>query len=174
MSLERRPSSSLEAPDRTGTEDPGAHELEASDSDEHYSDAQSSPGNSTGAASPIPKTRVEKVDDEPSYGEVPGTEAYDKRTEDAEPDEIAIILDEPSPPSRSQAVAPSRIIIPKTVVDETDDVPGSSTHGYHEHLHQVDAAPDIIRKPDGTSKASPTSSSLDANIQDTGTATKSS
>ncbi|KAI1200580.1 hypothetical protein F5X97DRAFT_293123 [Nemania serpens] len=167
MSRERRPSSSLEAPDRTGTEDPGAHELEASDSDEHYSDAQSSPRNSTGAASPIPRTRVEKVDDEPSYGEVPGTEAYDKRTEDAEPDEIAIIQDESSPPLASQTVAPPKIIIPKTVVDETDDVPGSSTHGHHEHSHQADAAPDIIRKPDGTSKASPTSASLDNNIQDT-------
>ncbi|KAI1189056.1 hypothetical protein F5B17DRAFT_428881 [Nemania serpens] len=167
MSRERRPSTSLEAPHRTGTEDPGAHELEASDSDEHYSDAQSSPRNSAGAASPIPKTRVEKVDDEPSYGEVPGTEAYDKRTEDAEPDEIAIIQDEPSPPIPSQTVAPLNITIPKTVVDETDDTPGSSTHGYHEHLRQADAAPDIIRKPDGTSQASPTSASPDTNIQDT-------
>ncbi|KAI1114364.1 hypothetical protein F5Y14DRAFT_451131 [Nemania sp. NC0429] len=167
MSRERRPSTSLEAPERTGTEDPGAHELEASDSDEHYSDAQSSPRNSTGAASPIPRTRVEKVDDEPSYGEVPGTEAYDKRTEDAEPDEIAIIQDESSPPLSSQTVAPASIIIPKTVVDEADDVPGSSTHGHHEHLHQADATPDIIRKSDGTSTASPTPVSLDNNIQDT-------
>ncbi|KAI0553536.1 hypothetical protein F4679DRAFT_423352 [Xylaria curta] len=167
MSRERRSSSSLEAPERTGTEDPGARELEASDSDEHYSDAQSSPGKSARAISPIPRTRVEKVDDEPSYGEVPGTEAYKKRTEDASPDEIAIVRDEQSPPASSQAIAPGKITIPKTVVDETDDVPGSSTHDYHEHLHQADATPDIIRKPDGTSEANPFAASLDVNTQDT-------
>ncbi|KAI0468639.1 hypothetical protein F4859DRAFT_516803 [Xylaria cf. heliscus] len=166
MSGERRPSSSLEAPGRTGTEDPGAHELEASDSDEHYSDAQSSPtGNSTRAVSPIPRTRVEKVDDEPSYGEVPGTEAYEKRTEDASPDEIAIIQDGQPQPTSNQAVAPGNIAIPKTVVDEADDVPGSSTHDHHEHMHQADATPDIIRKPDGTSEANPAAASLDVNTQ---------
>ncbi|KAI0443671.1 hypothetical protein F4803DRAFT_514405 [Xylaria telfairii] len=167
MSGERRPSSSLEAPERTGTDDPGAHELEASDSDEHYSDAQSSPKNSTRAVSPIPRTRVEKVDDEPSYGEVPGTEAYAKRTEDASPDEIAIVPGEQSPPTSSQAVALGNATIPKTVVDETDDVPGSLTHDHHEHLHQADAMPDIIRKPDGTSETNPTAASLDVNTQDT-------
>ncbi|RYC56036.1 hypothetical protein CHU98_g10169 [Xylaria longipes] len=167
MSGERRPSSSLEAPERTGTEDPGAHELEGSDSDEHYSDAQSSPGNSTRAISPIPRTRVEKVDDEPSYGEVPGTEAYEKRTEDASPDEIAIVQDKQSPPTSNEAIAPGKFTIPKTVVDEADDVPGSSTHDYHEHLHQADATPDIIRKPDGTSEANPVPASVDVNTQNT-------
>jgi hypothetical protein len=151
---------------------------ESSDSDEHFSDAQSAQGNSAGAASPIPRTRVEKVDDEPSYGEVPGTEAYDKRTKDASPDEIAIVQDEQSPPtptSAGQTVAPGSPTIPKTVVDETVDVPGSSTHKpYHEHLHQADAIPDFIRKPDGTGEANPTPASLDVNTQDTGTATKSS
>jgi len=37
---------------------------------------------------PIPTTVVTKVDTEPSYGEVPGTDAYDMRKEDAEPDVI--------------------------------------------------------------------------------------
>ncbi|KAJ2977471.1 hypothetical protein NUW58_g7803 [Xylaria curta] len=167
MSGERRSSSSLEAPERTRTEDPGAHELEASDSDEHYSDAQSSPSNSTRAISPIPRTRVEKVDDEPSYGEVPGTAAYEKRTEDASPDEIAIVQDGQPSIASSQVVIPGNTTIPKTVVDETNDVPGSSTHGHHEHLHQADATPDIIRKPDGTSETSNTPTSLDPNTQDT-------
>ena len=37
----------------------------------------------------IPKTIVEKVEpDKPSYGEVPGTAAYEKRRADADPDEI--------------------------------------------------------------------------------------
>ncbi|KAI1428293.1 hypothetical protein F5Y12DRAFT_732983 [Xylaria sp. FL1777] len=169
MSRERRSSSSLEAPERTGTEDPGAHELAASDSDEHYSDAQSSPRDNARAVSPIPRTRVEKVDDQPSYGEVPGTEAYDKRTEDASPDEIAIVQDDEqsSPPSTNHTAAPQDAAIPKTVVDETDDAPGSSTHNHNEHLHQADATPDIIRKPDGTGEANPIPASLDASTQDT-------
>ncbi|KAI0186731.1 hypothetical protein F4808DRAFT_447284 [Astrocystis sublimbata] len=175
MSAERRPSSaSLEAPQRTGTEDPGAHELSAaSDSDEHFSDAQSSPTNSR-AVSPIPKTRVEKVDNEPSHGEVPGTEAYNKRTEDASPDEIAIVPDEQSAPASEQDLIPGSTTIPKTVVDETDDIPGSSTHGYHDHLHEADATPDIVRKPDGTGEANPFAAPSEVNPKDTGTATKTS
>ncbi|GAP86037.1 hypothetical protein SAMD00023353_0301590 [Rosellinia necatrix] len=166
MSRERRSSSSLEAPARTGTEDPGAHDLEASDSEEHYSDAQSSPRNSARAVSPIPRTRVEKLDDEPSYGEVPGTEAYEKRTEDASPDEIAILQVSQPSPACDQPV-PGTTSIPKTVVDETDDIPGSSTHAHNEHLHQADAVPDVIRKRDGTGEANPIPASVDAETQDT-------
>ena len=36
----------------------------------------------------VPKTIVTKVDEKPSHGEVPGTEAYDMRVEDAEPDVV--------------------------------------------------------------------------------------
>lgn len=36
----------------------------------------------------VPKTIVTKVDEEPSHGEVPGTEAYDKRAGDAVPDVV--------------------------------------------------------------------------------------
>ncbi|KAI0400545.1 hypothetical protein F4802DRAFT_584604 [Xylaria palmicola] len=166
MSAGRRSSSSLEAPARTGTEDPGAHELaEASDSDEHYSDAQSSPASNTRAVSPIPRTRVEKVDDEPSYGEVPGTAAYEKRTEDASPDEIAIVPDEQSPPASSQAVAAGNAAIPKTVVDETEDAPGSSTHAYNEQLHQADATPDIVRRPSVSGEANPIPAPLDLSTE---------
>ncbi|KAI1827999.1 hypothetical protein F4861DRAFT_490258 [Xylaria intraflava] len=168
MSGERRPSSSLEAPERTGTEDPGAHDLEASDSDEHYSDAQSAPASSTRAVSPIPRTRVEKVDDEPSYGEVPGTEAYNKRTEDASPDEIAIVEGEQSRWTPASPVAATgSTIIPKTVVDETDDVPSSSAHHHNEHLRQADATPDVIRKPSNPDETNRTPAPLDASTQDT-------
>ncbi|KAI4868583.1 hypothetical protein F4820DRAFT_409826 [Hypoxylon rubiginosum] len=169
MSKERRSSTaSLQAPERSGTEDPGAHDLASSDSDEHFSDAQSSPRDSPGSVSPVPRTRVEKVDDEPSYGEVPGTEAYKKRTQDAAPDEIAIIHDK-----KSESASPDRPLtpgghpIPKTVVDEAADAPGSSTHRYHEDLHQADAAPDFIRKPDGTGEANPIPSSLDTSKEAT-------
>ncbi|KAI1638564.1 hypothetical protein F4809DRAFT_599653 [Biscogniauxia mediterranea] len=163
-----RRSPSLEAPERTGTRDPGAHELESSDSDDHFSDAQSGPELNPGAASPVPRTRVEKVDDEPSYGEVPGTDAYEKRTKDAEPDEIAIIEEKrPRSASIDEPVTPGGHPIPKTVVDQTADAPGSSTHRYHEHLHEADAAPDFIRKPDGTGEANPIPSSVAPATQDT-------
>lgn len=36
----------------------------------------------------IPKMVVEKVDEEPSHGEVPGTAAYDMRQADAQPDVV--------------------------------------------------------------------------------------
>ena len=36
----------------------------------------------------IPTTIITKVDSEPSHGEVPGTEAFEKRKEDAEPDVV--------------------------------------------------------------------------------------
>ncbi|KAL7629245.1 hypothetical protein AAE478_000765 [Parahypoxylon ruwenzoriense] len=159
---ERKRSISLEAPERRGTEDPGAHELASSDSDEHFSDAQTSPRPSPGSTSPVPRTRVEKVDNEPSYGEVPGTEAYKMRSEDAEPDEIAIIHDSiPQSTSPDRPVTPGGHPIPMTVVEESADAPGSSTHRYHESLHQADASPDLIRKADGTGEATPTPSSLD-------------
>ncbi|KAI1107846.1 hypothetical protein F4804DRAFT_2539 [Jackrogersella minutella] len=171
MSRERR-SISLEAPERRHTEDPGAHELASSDSDEHFSDAQSSPRNSPGSASPVPRTRVEKVDDEPSYGEVPGTEAYKKRTEDAEPDEIAIISErKPQSASPDRPVTPGGHPIPKTVVEESVDAPGSSTQRYHETLHRADASPDFIRKADGTGEANPIPSSLDTSKEATDDAT---
>ncbi|KAI1814373.1 hypothetical protein GGS20DRAFT_548828 [Poronia punctata] len=171
MSRERRGSSTLEAPERTGIEDPGAHELECTESsDDHFSDAQSTPGNSDRAVSPIPKTRIEKIDDEPSYGEVPGTEAYSKRSKDASPDEIAIIPDDQSVSKAAGNSPTSRDMpapVPKTVVDETEDAPGSSTHHFHEHVHRADAAPDFVRKPDGTGEANPIPPPLDATMQDT-------
>ncbi|KAK3066044.1 hypothetical protein LTS18_002087, partial [Coniosporium uncinatum] len=74
-------------PPKLSIEDPGAHELaSSSDNDEYFSDA--SEGNSH---SPIPVTRVERVDDKPAHGEVPGTPAYKLRTQDAVPDELEIV-----------------------------------------------------------------------------------
>ena len=44
----------------------------------------------TAAGVPIPTTRVERVDDEPSHGEVPGTAAHDIRSQDAVADEMVV------------------------------------------------------------------------------------
>lgn len=138
---------------------------ESSDStDEHFSDAHSDPeepSNGNRAASPIPRTRVERVDSEPAHGEVPGTDAYKLRTEDAVPDEITV-----NSPARSRAssiapspVSPTSQSVPKTIVDEADDSPDAATQHQtprsRSNSHKADAAPDLIRKPDGTGAANP-------------------
>ena len=51
---------------------------------------------STGGAAgdlPMPTTRVEKVDSRPSHGEEPGTDAYEMRKGDAEPDVEEVVGD---------------------------------------------------------------------------------
>ncbi|KAB5563465.1 hypothetical protein GE09DRAFT_960427 [Coniochaeta sp. 2T2.1] len=147
---------SLSPPEKTNVVDPGAHQLAESDSEEHYSDAQSG-ANSPAPRSPIPKTRVEKVDDEPSYGEVPGTEAYKMREGDAEPDEIAIIPDLSlktkdlgREQSQDRALSPGGHPIPKTVVEESPDTPGSREHEEDKSKHRADAPPDLLIQADGT------------------------
>lgn len=47
-----------------------------------------SPISATSPGVSIPKTVVTKVDKQPSHGEVPGTEAFNMRTEDATPDAV--------------------------------------------------------------------------------------
>lgn len=47
-----------------------------------------SPASAPSPEVPVPKTVVTKVDEQPSHGEVPGTEAFRMRTEDATPDVV--------------------------------------------------------------------------------------
>ncbi|KAF2182493.1 hypothetical protein K469DRAFT_636361 [Zopfia rhizophila CBS 207.26] len=158
-------------------EDPGAHELESSESDEHFSDASEGRNASaeqaarSNATSPIPTTRVERVDDQPSYGEVPGTEAYNKRVQDAVPDEVEVVPEGSRSRSTSRVNAQDRPItpggspIPRTVVEKVDpdtpsygDVPGTHAH----KVRAADAIPDVIVKapqpPERKSEGSPTAS----------------
>jgi hypothetical protein len=110
-----------------------------SDSDDHFSDAQSGRHS---PASPIPLTRVERVDTEPRYGEVPGTAAYNMRTEDAQPDEIAVIRTEdntdPSHVPLDRPSTPGGHPIPITVVEKVDSSPNCgdlhATSGHKAHL----------------------------------------
>ncbi|KAK3953208.1 hypothetical protein QBC32DRAFT_339402 [Pseudoneurospora amorphoporcata] len=145
---------SLSPPERKGTMDPGARELPGSDSEDHYSDAISGSASPKAPASPIPRTRVERVDDKPAYGEVPGTQAYALREGDAKPDEFAII---PDPDSKLTAEehderrpsTPGGRPIPKTVVEETPDTAGAITHPEIEARRSVDTPPDVLVKADG-------------------------
>ncbi|TLD26418.1 hypothetical protein PspLS_04831 [Pyricularia sp. CBS 133598] len=156
----------LAPPAKTKIQDPGAHELE-SESDDHFSDAQSAPSEAGGASPKLPKTRVEKVDNEPSFGEVPGTEAYQKRASDAEPDEIAIAPDSSSTVGgaedrKQDDASPEKPQVPLTVVEETVDSAGSITHsGTH---HESDAVPDKVVKVDEGKSDEAKSSSKDGAI----------
>lgn len=90
---------------------------------------------------------MEKVDSEPSYGEVPGTEAYKKREQDAEPDEIAMIPEDEAEASSSASPEPGSV--PITMVEEsTGEYPGQHTPQELEK-HKADATPDIILSPNG-------------------------
>lgn len=99
----------------------------------------------------MPLTRVERVDDEPRYGEVPGTSAYEKRIQDAVPDEIEIVTEG----SRSRSVSQVRetlrfedATIPRTVVVKIDENPSHGeipgTEAYDKR--KADAVPDLIFK----------------------------
>ncbi|TVY59189.1 hypothetical protein LSUE1_G007841, partial [Lachnellula suecica] len=154
----------LEPPPRKSMEDAGAHDLESSDSDDHFSDAQSGPD----PTSPVPITRVEKVDDEPSHGEVPGTEAYNMRGQDAAPDEIAVIPEGAQSRPRSSMSShstPGGQPIPITVVEKVDpeapshgDVPGTLAH----EQRAADAVPDVVVKSGSRSRSSSRPSSANS------------
>lgn len=103
---------------------------------------------SPSGSSPIPKTRVEKVDNEPSHGEVPGTEAHKLRQGDAIPDEVAIIPDE-APSDGS--LTPSGVV-PATVVEESSgDGPGPHSDDFN-RKRSADASPDMVLTAEGDIK----------------------
>ncbi|KAI1619878.1 hypothetical protein EDD37DRAFT_613581 [Exophiala viscosa] len=132
--------------------DPGAHELSSEGEEEYFSDASEGrrPTRPVTPVSPIPKTRIEKIDDEPSHGEVPGTPAYDKRTQDAVPDEVAFVSpQQTSRLSQERPTTPGGTLIPRTVVEKVDpespsygEVPGTTAY----LQRQADATPDVILK----------------------------
>lgn len=75
----------------------GGADAVSESSDDHFSSAsEGTPSNpnrlsTEGSQSPIPITRVERVDDKAAYGEEPGTPAYAMRTADAVPDEVEVV-----------------------------------------------------------------------------------
>ena len=146
-----------------------ADPVSAESSDDHFSSASegSNPKRLSGAESPIPITRVERIDDSAGYGEVPGTPAYDQRTQDAVPDEIEIVPDGRRSRAgtnagiRSRAgsyvsesrggsrpATPGGTPIPKTVVEKVDDQPsyGEVEGTEAKEMRMADAAPDEVRK----------------------------
>ncbi|KAL6714082.1 hypothetical protein ACLMJK_008576 [Lecanora helva] len=147
-------------------EDAGAHDLETSENeDDVFADA-SEGGATSRPQSPIPITRVEKVDDRENHGEVPGTAAYEMRTQDAVPDELEIVpkgqrsRSSSSSTHERQSAALGAKPIPKTTVEKVDpttpshgDVPGTAAYS----LRKADAVPDAVHSSptsEGTSSTS--------------------
>jgi hypothetical protein len=112
----------------------------------------------------VPRTVVEKVDpSSPSYGDVPGTAAYEKRLADAAPD---VILKSPesaeqahlfpsfSDSSDAERTNSPQVPIPETIVTRVDSRPA---HGEVEgtpayDTRRQDAEPDLLeheRNPTG-------------------------
>ncbi|KAF4983005.1 hypothetical protein FZEAL_1477 [Fusarium zealandicum] len=136
----------LEPPKGAPTDDPGARELaEESESEDQFTDAQSDAVSSQ-LSSPVPKTRVERVDDEPSYGEVPGTQAYAMREQDAQPDEIAIAPEDTNSQNFSSTAGATA---PTTIVEEAPGARGRSYSIQYEERRKADASPDIVVDSEG-------------------------
>lgn len=176
-SSQSSPSSHLEPPQKgPELEDPGAQESGTSlphalvlfvthssatiaSEDDHFSDASEGEADtrsrkSSRAASPVPITRVERVDDEPRHGEVPGTSAYDKRTLDAVPDEVEIVPEGSRSRSSSRVAEPTSpggTPIPRTMVVRVDESPSygevPGTEAYDKR--KADAVPDLVLKTHG-------------------------
>lgn len=138
---------------------------EGSSSDsEHFTDAsEGGKPSRSGDASPIPITRVERVDDEPAYGEVPGTTAYSLRTQDAVPDEIEVVPEgqrsrSASRVSLAEPDRPKSPAVPKIVAEKLEpetpsygDVPGTAAY----EMRKADAKPDEIVKSPASAHAPP-------------------
>ncbi|KAL8950319.1 MAG: hypothetical protein Q9222_003642 [Ikaeria aurantiellina] len=150
---EHRHHETLEPPRKSvELEDPGAHELSSENEDEThekaFSDAQEDSNVRSRHNSPIPTTRV---DDRDSHGEIPGTEAYNQRLQDAVPDELEIVGDTSNPSRRNTKTLPNRTAtpggtpIPMTVVEKVDATsPGTTAHS----MRKADAVPDkIVQSP---------------------------
>lgn len=79
----------------------------------------------------IPQTMVEKVDpDQPSYGDVPGTEAYEKRKADAVPDVVTKTSESTSTsgsPTDPDEVNTTTTSVPGTLVSEVDTLQDDET-----------------------------------------------
>ncbi|KAF2211639.1 hypothetical protein CERZMDRAFT_42677 [Cercospora zeae-maydis SCOH1-5] len=156
---------------RINTQDIQGQDVVSNSSDDHFSSASEgghpTPSQDYPPQSPIPITRVERVDDEPAHGEVPGTPAYSLRTQDAVPDEIEIVPEGRRSRSATLQIAgrsrgnsaasisstgsrpmtPGGTPIPKLIVERVDDKPAhgevEGTEAYAKRM--ADATPDEVR-----------------------------
>ncbi|KAH8700304.1 hypothetical protein BGW36DRAFT_373837 [Talaromyces proteolyticus] len=159
MSDKSSSSSAHLEPPHKGVEVEDSGVQESASEEDHFSDAsegrsQENSLASSRAASPVPRTRVEKVDDQPRHGEVPGTLAYEKREQDAVPDEMEVVPEGSRSRSSSRVARPSTpggTPIPRTMVVKVDETPSHGevpgTEAYE--LRKADAVPDTVVKTPG-------------------------
>lgn len=110
----------------------------------------------------MPITRVERVDEEPRHGEVPGTLAYNLRTQDAVPDEVEVVPEGSRTRSSSRSrmeepTSPGGTPIPRTMVVRVDEEPAHGevpgTEAYEKR--RADAVPDLVLKEPEDKQQSP-------------------
>ncbi|CAI7584348.1 unnamed protein product [Penicillium pancosmium] len=160
----------------TEREDPGAEDTISDSDEEHFSDAsegheQQSSSPHSARTSPVPRTRVERVDSNPQHGEVPGTEAYNIRDQDAVPDQVEVIPEgspsrDPSPAGlNARPTTPGDSPIPRTMVEKVDpespsygEIPGTEAF----EKRQADAVPDFVKSTSDPESVQPPPSSEDA------------
>ncbi|KAM3425676.1 hypothetical protein BST61_g7617 [Cercospora zeina] len=156
---------------RINTQDIQGQDVVSNSSDDHFSSASEgghhTPSQDYPPQSPIPITRVERVDDEPAHGEVPGTPAYSLRTQDAVPDEIEIVPEgrrsrsatlqivgrsrgnsaASTSSTGSRPMTPGGTPIPKLIVERVDNKPAhGEVEGTEAHAKRMaDATPDEVR-----------------------------
>jgi hypothetical protein len=133
---------------------------QSDDSSDQFTDASEGrkPGPSASSERlPVPVTRVERLDDTPAYGEVPGTAAYNMRARDAVPDEVEVVTRSRSASRVNTADRPATGSgpppVPKIVAIKIDpdvpaygDVPGTEAF----EKRKADAVPDVVlRSPAG-------------------------
>ncbi|CAK1356810.1 hypothetical protein CB0940_11984 [Cercospora beticola] len=157
---------------RINTQDIQGQDVVSNSSDDHFSSASegadNTPGQDYPPQSPIPITRVERVDDTPAHGEVPGTPAYSLRTQDAVPDEIEIVPEgrrsrsatlqiaggrsrgnsaASNSSTGSRPMTPGGTPVPKLIVERVDNKPAhGEVEGTEAHAKRLaDATPDEVR-----------------------------
>jgi hypothetical protein len=163
--LQKPPKSAeLEDPGATGVAgkclvprlDPSNAPDQSDDSSDQFTDASEGRKRGPSGSSerlPVPVTRVERLDDTPAYGEVPGTKAYNMRARDAVPDEVEVVTRSRSAsrvdPADRPPVATGLPPVPKIVAIKIDpdvpaygDVPGTEAF----EKRRADAVPDVVLK----------------------------
>ena len=119
---------------------------ELSDSDEHFSDAQSGLGDSENHTPVRPSTQVEKVDPEPTQSWASGTQGYTAQRADVEPYEAATIAEAENLKKRAAGGGLSREQIANVVEPPSKGgTPGATA----QYQRPEDAVSDTIVRPKG-------------------------
>jgi hypothetical protein len=131
---------------------------ESSDSDEHFSDAQSGLGDSDNHSPVNAVTRVEKVDSEQTPSDIPGTQGSIARRSDTELDKIAPITEAEDLWRGATAGNFSREPIPSMAHSPSQDrTPGAIA----DDQRPEDAVPDIVFESKEPASASGSSAEID-------------